>query len=227
MLEAIFQEDTVWRVIGAEVILKSAQDDGVMRTLGIASALLATYAFVPYVRDVLARRTEPQKACWLIWSVLSSIALASQVAEGGTDSVWFSAIQVVGTVTVFLISLRHGGGPMMRAGDGFVLWLASLGLVLWAWTDNSVYALIISIAISMLGGWVTIKKAYYYPESETLSTWVMSCVAAALAILAIGSVDIVLMAYPLYLFTLYALIVGAITLGRARAARGTVPMVHP
>jgi hypothetical protein len=76
LLEAIFQEDTLWRVIGTEVILESAQDDGVVRTLGIASALLATYAFVPYVRDVLARRTEPQNACWLIWSVLSSIALA-------------------------------------------------------------------------------------------------------------------------------------------------------
>lgn len=125
----------------------------------------------------------------------------------------------MGTLTVFLISLRHGGGPMMRAGDGLVLWAASLGLVLWAWTDNSAYALIISIAISMLGGWVTIKKAYYYPGSETMSTWVMSSMAAALAMLAIGSVDLVLMAYPLYLFTLYVSIVVAITLGRVGAAR--------
>lgn len=195
------------------------QDGDALRRAGIASALLSCLAFLPYARDTLAGRTQPQRASWLIWSVLGSIALGSQVYEGATTSLWFASIQVGGTIVIFLLSIARGTGRFLKAGDAYVLAAAAAGMALWMLADTAIYALAITITISLLGGTVTIRKAYVAPHSETMAMWMCSLVAAALATLSVGRLDPVLLAYPLYLLLLNGAIVIAIALGRARAVQ--------
>lgn len=206
MLEALFQGD----------ILVPLLDGDPLYRVGVASALLSIVAFLPYARDILAGRTQPQRASWLIWSVLSCIAFSSQVAEGAGASLWFSMIQCGGTVSIFLLTIARGSGRFLGPGDGYVLAAAAMGLGLWAITEVAVYALAVTITISLLGGAVTIRKAYRDPRSETLSTWIICFVASGLALVSVGSFDWALLAYPLYLFTLYGAILIAIALGRTR-----------
>lgn len=187
-----------------------------LRLFGIASAILSIYAFFPYARDTIRGRTKPQRACWLIWSVLGSIALVTQIVEGATESLWFAAIQVGWTVAIFALAIWRGVGRFLNPGDEYILAAAGMGLVLWAFTHNASYALIITISISMLGGLATILKAYREPGTETMATWVISWMAAACAVCAVGAYDWVLLAYPLYLLALYSGIVIAMVLGRAR-----------
>ena len=194
---------------------------------GIASGVLSIFAFVPYILDTIARRTEPQRASWLIWAVLGSIAFVSQVFEGATSSLWFAGVQVASTIIILVLSIWVGTGKFLGKTDYMILVAASIGLLLWYFTDNAAYALAITISISLLGGMATIVKAYRDPESETLITWVVSLVASVCAILSVGVVDPTLLAYPLYLFTLYLGFIVAIVLGRARdkasAMTATIP----
>ena len=194
---------------------------------GIASGVLSIFAFVPYILDTIARRTEPQRASWLIWAVLGSIAFMSQVFEGATSSLWFAGVQVASTIIILVLSIWVGTGKFLGKSDYMILVAASIGLLLWYFTDNAAYALAITISISLLGGMATIVKAYRDPESETLITWVVSLVASVCAILSVGVVDPTLLAYPLYLFTLYLGFIVAIVLGRARdkasAMTATIP----
>lgn len=183
---------------------------------GVASGVLSTFAYIPYILDTVARRTEPQRASWLIWSVLGSIAFVSQVFEGATSSLWFAGVQITGTIIVFVLSIWVGKGRFLSKSDCLILVAASIGLLLWYLTDNAAYALAITISISLLGGMATVVKAYRDPESETLVTWVVSFIASACAIFSVGALDLTLLAYPLYLFTLYLAFIVAIVLGRAR-----------
>lgn len=187
--------------------------------LGCASAVLSTLAFAPYVRDTLRGDTTPQRASWLIWSVLSAIAFASQVFEGATTSLLYAGAQVTGTLVIFCLALGRGQGALLSRPDERVLWIAALGLVVWYFTETAVYALALTITISLLGGTLTIRKAYLNPNSETLSCWAISFVAACCAIGSVGAWDPVLLAYPLYLFVLNGLIVLAIVAGRGRMAQ--------
>ncbi|WP_299606029.1 hypothetical protein [uncultured Tateyamaria sp.] len=198
------------------------QDPNLLWLIGIASALLSTYAYLPYVFDTLSGRTRPQRASWMIWSVLGSIALASQIYEGASASLWFAAIQVGGTVLIFILSLKHGTGGFLNRSDACVLAAAAVGVLAWALTETAVYALAITITISMMGGAITVTKAFRSPETETLTTWSASFVAATLAIVAVGGLDWVLLAYPLYLWVLNGAIVLAILLGRAHQARAPI-----
>ncbi|WP_299298577.1 hypothetical protein [uncultured Tateyamaria sp.] len=201
------------------------QEGDALRLAGIASALLSCLAFLPYARDTLTGRTQPQRASWLIWSVLGSIALGSQVYEGATTSLWFASIQVGGTILIFLLSIARGSGRFLKPGDGWVLMAAAVGMALWMVTDTAIYALAITITISLLGGAVTIRKAYADPQSETMAMWMCSLVAATLAVVSVGRLDWVLLAYPLYLLVLNGGIVIAMILGRGartHTAYGTV-----
>ena len=129
---------------------------------------------------------------------------------------WFAAAQVSGTITVLLLSIWKGHGSYLRQADYLALGAAAFGLVLWYFTETATYALAITISISLLGGLLTVSKSYENPDSETLSTWIVSLVASGCALAAVGKFDPVLLAYPAYLFTLYALFIAAIFLGRLR-----------
>lgn len=187
---------------------------------GIASGVLSTFAYIPYIIDTAAKRTQPQRASWLIWSVLGSIAFVSQLYEGASSSLWFAGVQITGTIIVFVLSIWVGSGRYLTKTDYLILFAASVGLVLWYFTENAAYALAITISISLLGGIATVAKAYRNPDSETLVTWVVSFVASVCAILSVGEINFVILAYPLYLFTLYLAFIVAIVLGRARNKPG-------
>lgn len=184
--------------------------------LGVIAGLLSCFAFVPYIRDTLASRTRPQRASWLIWAVLGSIAFFSQVYEGAGASLWFVGIQVSGTLTVLMLSIWKGKGTYFRYTDILVLTAAACGLVLWYFSQTAIYALATTITISLLGGVVTVIKAYREPSSETRSMWFLSFFASIFAALSVGQGDLILLAYPMYLFTLYGAILVALALGQER-----------
>lgn len=181
---------------------------------GVLSAVFSVGAFVPYILDTWRGTTRPERATWFIWSILSSLSFATNSYAGAVDSLWFVGAQAGSTVLIFILSLRHGVGGLVKKEDRRVLVAAAFGILLWAMNDNPIWALGISIGVSFLGATVTIAKAYRAPDSETLSTWLISVLAAGLGVVSVGGTDPILLAYPLYLLALYGGIVVAIGLGR-------------
>ena len=123
-------------------------------------------------------------------------------------------MQVSGTLLVFVLSVWVGIGSYLSKTDYLILLIALMGLVLWYFTDTAAYMLAITISIILLGGVPTVIKAYRNPDSETLVTWVASLIASVCALLSVGKIDLIILAYPLYLFTLYLAFVTAILAGR-------------
>ncbi len=184
-----------------------------------AAALLSFAAFFFYLRDMLVRETRPQRASWLIWSVLSSIACATQVAEGATGSLIYVIMNCTGTLIVFCYALRRGVGSILYGKDVLILGVAACGLGLWTFTETSAWALAITCGISLLAGAVTCVKALAAPQTETPSYWVLSFAAACAAIGSIGDLNPILLAYPAYLFVLNGAVFMAIRAGRARKSQ--------
>lgn len=186
---------------------------------GMLAGMLSVCAYVPYIKDTLAGRTQPQRASWLIWSVLSTIALFSQIHEGAGPSLLFASVQVSCTVLIFGLSSWVDTFNTFKRTDYLIFLAAGCGLVLWYLTNSAVYALAVTISISLLGGAATVLKTYRDPNSETAITWLVSFVASGCALLAVGKMDPVLLAYPLYLFVLYGAILAATGLGRLAEAK--------
>ena len=186
--------------------------------LGFASAMLSILAFLPYLRDVALRRSRPHRACWIVWATLGSVSLASAWGDATAATAGFVAAQVGGTIAVAALAALRGVGPLFRWRDAPIFGAAGLGLALWAVTDEPRAALAITIGVSLVAGWGTVRQVWSMPERETPSTWFVFLGAALLALAAIPTPDPMLFAYPLYLALLYGAVVTAFLRPRARDA---------
>lgn len=169
-----------------------------LQLFGYISAVLSIVMIIPYVRDILRLKTKPERASWLIWTVLMFIAFFSQLAKGATDSLWLTGGQTASVSIITLLSLRYGVGGLTNRDISALVGVAA-GLVLWYFTREASYALFIVILIDAVGIWLTLLKTYEDPESETMSMWLISGTSAVFGALAVGSFNFILLAYPIYL----------------------------
>ncbi|MGR3433881.1 MAG: hypothetical protein ACU0CO_03165 [Shimia sp.] len=188
----------------------------------VLAVTIGAAAFVPYIRDTLRGRTQPHRATWLIWSVLSSVSAGALVAAGETTGLAYVGIQWAATLAIFALSLVRGTGALLRGRDAAALAMAGLGVGLWWVTDSPGWALGLSVGVSLLGGIMTVAKAHAAPGTETLACWVASALGALFGVLAVGRLDPMGLAYPSYLLVLYTAIVLALLAGRHRERQAQV-----
>ena len=184
-----------------------------LQIFGYTSALLSIVMIIPYIRDIFRLETKPERGSWFIWTVLGFIAFFSQLSKGATDSLWLTGGQTVAVFIIFLLSFKYGYGGLGRR-DVKALIGAGIGLILWYLTREATFALLFVILVDSIGTLLTLLKSYKDPESETLSTWVLSGTSGIFGMLAVGSFNLILLAYPLYIILANYVIVGAIILGK-------------
>ncbi|MEK7185475.1 MAG: hypothetical protein AAB726_02530 [Patescibacteria group bacterium] len=191
-----------------------------LQIFGYISAFLSVIMVAPYIRDIFLKETKPERASWFIWTVLTSIAFFSQLAKGATDSLWLSGGQTLAVLIVFILSTKYGVGGLTKR-DIKALIAAGIGLVIWYLTDEPAYALFIAIIIDAIGTFLTVIKAYQEPETETTSTFVMSGTSGIFGLLAVGSLNPILLAFPIYIIVANYSIVAAILLGKRKGLQAT------
>lgn len=186
-----------------------------LQILGITSGILSVFCYAPYIRDILLKKTRPERASWLIWSALGGIAFFSQLAKGATDSLWLTGVQTLGVIIIFILSLKFGMGGLAKR-DIISLLFAGVGIVTWYITKEAAAALFIVIAVDITGSILTMIKSYEDPGSETLITWILSGTSGLFGAFAVGNWNFVLLSYPLYIFVINFLIAGSIVLGKKK-----------
>jgi hypothetical protein len=187
----------------------------IYQILGYLSGIVVLIGYVPYIKDTVTNKTKPQRASWLIWLVLGGIAFFSQLSEGANNSLWLPGMQTLTVLVVFILSIKNGVGGYSKL-DKFSLFMASGGLIVWAMTKEPVFALGITIFVDMIGSVLSVIKSYKDPGSETIVTWIFDGLAGLLTLFAVGSIDMVLLIYPLYMFLANLAVVVAIILGKRK-----------
>ncbi len=156
----------------------------IVKLLGILGGIFSTIAYIPYIVSIFKKETRPQRATWLIWIFSDSLVLASYYSLGATDSVWLPIAYVIGTIVVFLLSIKYGEGGT-AAADIFCLIMTGVSGALWWYTKNPMSALLTNLAIVIIGIIPTIPKVWKDPYSENLfafSFWGSGSVCTLLAV---------------------------------------------
>ena len=166
--------------------------------LGLISGLIVTLAAVPYIRDILSRKTRPERATWFIWSVLLSIAFFAQVSKGAEWSLLLTAGDFAAVFSIFILSIKYGVGGTTKF-DIWTLIGAGFGLILWYLTNEALIALCITIFIDFLAGLLTITKTYRDPYSETFLTYMLCSFGAFLSIFSVGEMNFSLLLFPIWI----------------------------
>lgn len=184
----------------------------ILKFSGYISGVLILLSFAPYIKDIFKHTTKPERASWLIWSVLNLIAFFSQLAKGASHSLWLAGAQAGGDIVVFILAVKYGFGGLIKR-DIVTLAVVSISLILWYLTREAAVALFIAIAIDAMGLFLTVAKTYRKPTTETMSSWVLTGLAGLFAILSVGKLNLVLLAWPVYIFLAGTAVVVAMKLG--------------
>lgn len=149
--------------------------------IAIVASILTVVGFVPYLKDIFARKTKPHLYTWLIWSITQITATIALLYGGGK----FGSISlIVGTILVLstlLLSFKYGTKNITKS-DKIILALALLAIIVWWQLESPLLALFMVSAIDGIGYIPTIRKSFVDPWSETISFWAMMALVDLLAI---------------------------------------------
>ncbi len=186
---------------------------------GIAAGIVGIIGYAPYIRDILAGQTKPERASWLIWSLEYGALFFAQLAKGATDSLWLVGLQMLGMTAVFILSVRYGAGGFSKGKIALLLCVCA-ALVSWYLASDPTIALFILIAIEASGVVLTVKKVYKDPGSETLVMWALIGTAGLLGIPSVGAGSAaILYLYPVALIFMNYAVVIASWMGTRKAAQ--------
>ncbi len=175
------------------------------QTFAILSVVLSLAAVPPYYIAILHGETKPERATWVIFSVLNLTALVSQVYLGATWSLAFLGADTLNSLGVLALAVKFGVGGWTRL-DRLALAVATVGVIISILARQPVIALLGAVLADFSGTSLTIRKAFRAPGSEALISWLLSGSSALCGLLSVGKWDAALLLYPAYLvFANYAI----------------------
>ena len=162
--------------------------------LSLTSGVLGILGFVPYIRAVLRKEAQPQKASWVAWGILNGITLAGMYVKG-VATVQMTAI-TLGSWIVLALAFKYGK-PGWSVLDKFCLGGAVLAIVLWKLFNDSDFGIIVSLIGLFVSGIPTWKSAWQTPEKENRAAWIIFMTSSLLALLAIRKFTMASAAQPI------------------------------
>lgn len=178
--------------------------------VGMTSGIVLLLANIPYIISIRRGDTRPNLVTWGVWTTIGLILLASYQAIGATHTRWLLIAQVVSQFAITILAFKYSRGKWQRI-DGICLAGAGVSLVLWWFSGNPLVALLINTAMDLLGAIPTINKIYRDPNSEDLSFWTISFLAAVLNLLAIENFSLSFTVFPVYLLILHTIVLTLLT----------------
>jgi hypothetical protein len=152
--------------------------------IGQVAGVLAIIQVIPYLISIFRGHTKPERMTYFIWFVVDTLSIASYIAVGARTTIWVGLVYVMTGLTIFLLSLRYGMGGFSKL-DICCLALALAGAAIWLRTDSALLALCCSTLAAKIGYLPTIKKAYFYPETENTLSWALTAITSTLNIFAL------------------------------------------
>ena len=171
-------------------------------TLNTIFAFTATaisiLSFVPYLKDLRAKKIKPHLFSWVIWSLMTLIYFFAQVSGGAGIGALTTAITGILTIYIAIIAFRHSDKIIKRI-DWISLAISLIALISWVVTNNPVYAVILVSISDFTGFFPTIRKSYNEPYSETLSLYLMAAIKHVLVIFSLQQITLTTSFYTFFL----------------------------
>ncbi|HLB42131.1 MAG TPA: hypothetical protein VJN02_04645 [Gammaproteobacteria bacterium] len=180
--------------------------------LGIIAGILALVGYIPYIYTTVRGKTRPNKATWIIWTVIGGLIAFSYLFEGDPNTIWLPLGYFIGPLIVAILSFRYGYSEWTKL-DIVCLIVGGISIIPWIISENAIFTLLINVFIDASGAIPTVVKTYREPETEDFSAWVIFFIANTLEVFAIEQWNLAAI-YPIYLFILAGLIVLFILKGK-------------
>lgn len=153
---------------------------------GIIASILELICYIPYLRDIFKKETQPHAYSWLVWSMLQLVGSLAQLGSGGGYGSWMLLVGSFLCFFIFVLSFRYGTRNITKF-DGYCLFGALLAVGLYLTTKDPLWSVLAVVVADSAAFFPTYRKTWEEPETETVSTYAISVFACISALLALGS----------------------------------------
>jgi len=181
-------------------------------------ALIAIFCTLPYLVDIVRRKTKPNIVTWMTWSLLVGVGAAALFASNEFNAALLLVGDFVATFAVVIVGLKYGTVKLDRF-DFFCMLGVVVGLILWIVFNSPLIAIIATISIDFIGTVPTVRHSYFHPEEETWITFLLGVIASIFTILSFHEYTITAWVYPVYLLLSNGLLFIIILLGQRKISK--------
>ncbi len=181
--------------------------------LGLCAVAMTVAAHVPYLLTTLKGTNKPHIFTWVIWSLLTFIAFAAQVAGGAGPGAWVTCATGIICVIITAAALRTGERDITR-GD-WVMFLAGLAAIpAWLVTDDPFWSVLIVVGIDCSAFWPTFRKSWAKPHEENSFMYGFNIPRHMIALSALHEVSLITALYPAALLAMNIIMYGMLKIRR-------------
>lgn len=190
--------------------------------IGIITLLLGVYGYIPYFIALHRRTIKPHVFSWLVWTLITAIGFAAQVAGQGGPGAWVTGFTAVMCFIVTIVALQRGEKNITR-GDWIVFLLSLAAIPLWLVTKAPLWSVILISVIDLMAFLPTFRKSWRKPYEENAQAYFISGIKFGLSLLALQSVTLTTALYPASLTVLNLGFVAFVLFRRHRLKSLTPP----
>ena len=186
---------------------------------GSVAIVLSIVGYIPYLRDTFRGKTKPHAFSWTVWTVITFIVGAAQLAAGAGWGTVHNLVTGIICLVIVVYALRNKDKDIKPVD--VVLFCAALAAIpLWVVTKNPTLSIVLITVIDTLSFVPTFRKTWHDPGSETLISYVLAGVKYVVSLAAISVYGFATLVYPIALIAMNAIIVGIILVrnGAVKAA---------
>jgi hypothetical protein len=188
----------------------------------IVAGILSIISFIPYITDIIKKKTHPNLITWSTWMLVSGINTAAAISDNALHTALLSGASALGDVIIVVLSLKRGV-KKYTPFDIVCQVIAAIGIVLWLATGNPSIAVILSLSVIVIAALPTWRHAWLKPSEETWEGFAIAVVAGILTLFSLRSFTLVALAFPIVLIVNCS-VMTSIILVRRRLMQNTVLM---
>lgn len=169
----------------------------------VLALCISVAANIPYIFEIVKGKVRPERISWLLWTMLGATYYVSAIKDGGATLFTFG--ELIGPVTIFVLSLKFGVGGKSRFD------LASLTVALIAFgllfvTNGTLTSLLLALFIDFIGVVLTVRKLLLDPASESKVFWGMAGISSIFALLSLQNITLETVLFPAYVLVISSFI---------------------
>lgn len=150
---------------------------------------------------------QPNRVSYLMWSLAPLVAFFAQMKEGvGISALLTLSVGLI-PFSIFIATFFAKATPWKLTSFDFICGLLSLiGLIIYIFTQVGEIAILFSILADGLAAIPTIKKSFYFPETESGMTYLAGLISVIITMLTYTTWSFTTTGFSVYLFVAYFVI---------------------
>ena len=173
----------------------------------IIGAAIGSLGGFYYLYETAVGKAKPNRVTWLLWGLFPMVIFIAQRVQGVQDLSWATFVAGFTPLLIVLVSfINKDAYWKTEPRDYYLMAAATVGIVLWAITNEPNLAIIFLLVADILAGVPTLIKAYRYPETESWIAYAISAFGFGLGVLAIQTFTFENYAFISYIFIVNALL---------------------